>query len=399
MSKNELQVIESVNGTQLAPYADRDVVRELMERVMSFHPVIAKIKRQNPAAANETGLRVAQLAILLGASPLPGLNEIHVYDDGRAEVGINYWERRGEQKGGVIWDFESRPMTRQEQEMYGVEDGFFGAICRGVPLAKVRELRDMGLGINDIVRGQSLTGIGVVAKGERAKNGRPPIWTAIKRAKTDFYKSAFPYIPGETAVNPGAGMRRTESGFEPDFSSRHWNEMGGREYVIYDDADDLTLDEFSGLAYGDDGVNQDVVQTDDFNQDVDDGDYVEVEAQQVSSLDILERLQTAVHPNKNMAATEKQLKLLHSGMSQLFDNDKDKKAVLAAIFPEIEGEEGGISTKNLTVGQASVIIDWLDATQKNQYKVSDKAKTEAFIILNAVRQDEGQLGLFDEVQS
>lgn len=393
MSKNELQVIESVNGTQLAAYADRDVVRELMERVMGFHPVIAKMKRHNPQAANETGLRVAQLAILLGASPLPGLNEIHVYDDGRAEVGINYWERRGEQKGGVMWDYESRPMTRQEQEMYGVEDGFFGAICRGVPMNRVRELQVMGMGINDIVRGQSMTGVGVVAKGERAKNGRPPIWTAIKRAKTDFYKSAFPYIPGETAVTPGVGMRRTDQGFEPDFSSRQWEQMGGRSYPIFDDVDDMTLDEFNDAAFDD----QDQSTADDFNQDIDDGEFVEVvDIRSDRHLDIMERLQTAVHPNKTMAVTEKQLKLLHSGMSQIFDNDKDKKAVLSAIFPEIEAEDGSISTKSLTVGQASVIIDWLDATQKNQYKVSDAARTEAFIILNAVRQDEGQLSLFGE---
>lgn len=379
MSDKHLQVIEDVNGTQLAPYANRDVVRELMERVMSFHPVISKMAKVDQRAAQETGLRVAQFAILLGASPLPGLNEIHVYDDGRAEVGINYWERRGEQKGGVLWDFEARPMTRQEMELYDVKDGFYGAICRGVTLNRVRELREMGVSINDIVKGQSITGIAVVAKGERAKNGRPPIWTAIKRCKTDFYKTAFPYIPGETAVNPGAGMKQTEQGFEPDFSSRYWDEMGGYEPgEVNPELDAMSDDGLNGMLYGDDAIEGEVVE------------------QPKTHLDVLERLQTAVHPNKTALATEKQLKMMHSGLSQIFDDEKDKKAVLLAVFPEMEDEDGNISSKNLTVGQASVIIDWLDATKKNEYTVSDAARTEAHIILNAVRQDEGQMSLFEE---
>lgn len=365
MSNKNLQVIESVNGTQLAHYANRDVVRELMERVMMFHPVLAKLGKSNPSLAQEVGLKVAQLSILMGASPLPGLNEIHIYDDGRAEVGINYWQRRGDQKGGVLWDFESRPMTRQERENFGVEQGSLAAICRGVPLDRVRELRGLGIGINDIIKGQSITGIGVAPQSERAKNGRPPIWTAIKRAKTDFYKTAFPYIPGETLVIAGAGMRKTEGGYEPDFSAFEWRQLEAQENQRF------------GPDWGDTAEDGETEVVAEF-EDAAPADDV------APHLVILERLQTAVHPNKTAPASQKQLNFLHAALSRVFDNDGDKKALLASVFPECEDEEGHISSKCLSIGQASVLIEWLNARPPD-YAVSDEAKAEACIIVNAVQ--------------
>lgn len=93
-------------------------------------------------------------------------------------------------------------------------------------MVDVRELREIGLPIDAIVKMKGVTGIGVAGRNEYAKNGRPPIWTAIKRAKTDFYKMAFPFIPGEQ-INPGVGLRRDADGaVRPDYTDAHWgNEL------------------------------------------------------------------------------------------------------------------------------------------------------------------------------
>ena len=255
MSK-ELAVIDSVRGTALENYADRSVVRELMNRLMAFHPAHTDVGEQGM-------LMAAQIAILMGASPLPGTNEIHIWlDKGKpkVEAGINYWQRRGDQKGGVLWDIEPRPMSESEMEMYQIAKGsHYAAICRGIRIMDIAPLRELGLPINQIMKMKGVVGIGVAAKTEYAKNGRPPVWTAIKRAKTDFFKMAFPFIPGEV-IEPGAGMVRNESGqIEPDYTNPHWgNELGWdaqeepdepSEFVQY--MTDLSGDELNEILFGD----------------------------------------------------------------------------------------------------------------------------------------------------
>lgn len=218
-----MNALQTVNGTALESYADRSVVNELVQRVMRFHPAFIQGKVRNP---EQTAYQVAQLAILMGASPLPGLNEIHVDDKLGVIIGINYWERRGDQKGGVYWDIESRPMTEQEREMYGIPKTQLAAICRGVPMNSIREMRAIGFNMTQAIKAGAVTGIGVVNSTEYAKNGRPLVWTAIKRAKSDFYKSAFPYIPGER-LTAGAGLRQTERGYEPNFNDPMWEQELG----------------------------------------------------------------------------------------------------------------------------------------------------------------------------
>lgn len=255
--ETQLQVIDSVHGTALENYADRSIVRELMSRLLKFHPAAAEV--------GEPGmLMAAQIAILMGASPLPGTNEIHIWMDKgkpKVEAGINYWQRRGDQKGGVLWDIEPRPMTEAEREMYQIADGFYGAICRGVRLMDIEQLRQMGLSINQAMKMKGVTGIGVAAKTEYAKNGRPPIWTAIKRSKTDFFKMAFPFIPGEI-IAPGVGMQRNADGaIQPDYSDPHWgaelswdaqDEPAERSEFVQHMAT-LPHEEFNEILFGDGG--------------------------------------------------------------------------------------------------------------------------------------------------
>jgi hypothetical protein len=247
--QNKLQVVDSVRGTALENYADRSVVRELMNRLMSFHPAHTDVGEQGM-------LMAAQIAILMGASPLPGTNEIHIWlDKGKPKVepGINYWQRRGDQKGGVLWDIEPRPMSESEMEMYQIDKKtHYAAICRGIRIMDIAPLREFGLPINQIMKMKGVVGIGVATKSEYAKNGRPPVWTAIKRAKTDFFKMAFPFIPGEI-ITPGAGMIRNEQGqIEPDYTNPQWgNELGwdAQEPVEYGEITDGEADEINDALF------------------------------------------------------------------------------------------------------------------------------------------------------
>lgn len=219
-------VIEKVSGTALEVYADRQVVRELVTRLMSFHP-----------AAQEVGekgmIQAAQLAILMGASPLPSMNEIHIWKDNRGNTivapGVNYWKRRATQQGGVWWDFEARPMTESEREAYGLQDYEVGAICRGVKMADLERAIAKGIPWQAAVKSLGKTGVGVVSterwnsgKGfKEQKSGRPLWWTAGKRAETDCLKTLFPYIPGER-MDGGAGMRQRDDGTYEPTNDVHW---------------------------------------------------------------------------------------------------------------------------------------------------------------------------------
>lgn len=223
------QLIPTVEGTALEVYGNREMLRELVDRLMSFHP-----------AANEVGpvgmRQAAQLAILMGASPLPATNEIHIWTQGQKIMvmpGINYWRRRSIYYGGLWWVIEPRPMDGQESLSYDIAQNEHGAICRAVRQLDVDQFLAKGIPWQAAIKAKSQTGLGTVKKGDTAKNGRPIVWTAIKRAETDLLRQLFPYQPGET-FEPGAGLLQADDGaFEMDVSDREW---GGLDLSLDDDS-------------------------------------------------------------------------------------------------------------------------------------------------------------------
>ena len=126
---SQYQVATRVTGTQIESWGEREIVRELVSRMMAFHPAAKDVGEPGMLAA-------AQLAVMVGASPLPGLNEIHIWKDRsgvKVEPGVNYYRRRSrEVGGGVRWtgaDGKPRPMTLQEKQMYGIPEGQPAAIA------------------------------------------------------------------------------------------------------------------------------------------------------------------------------------------------------------------------------------------------------------------------------
>ena len=188
MTDNTL-IVTNGNGARLAPYQSRDDVRELASRLLQMHP-----------AANEVGepamRAAAQLALMLGANPLPGVNEMHIWRDDKGRncmsLGINFWRRKAEEWGGVLYEIQPRMMRTEEATEYGIPNGVTAAICKAVRAVDMIRYRGLGFTAVEVWRMCGRVGVGTTAPNEYAKKGRPPSWTALKRAETDLLRQLFP---------------------------------------------------------------------------------------------------------------------------------------------------------------------------------------------------------------
>jgi hypothetical protein len=188
MTDNAL-VTTNGSGPALAHYQGREEVRELGDRLMRMHPAAGEVGPDAMRAA-------AQLALLLGANPLPGVNEIHIWRDNKGRncmsLGINFWRRKAEEWGGVLYEVRPRLMRPEEAADYGVPSGTTAAICKGVRANDMIKYRGLGFTANEVWDMCGRTGVGTTTANEYAKMGRPPSWTALKRAETDMLRQLFP---------------------------------------------------------------------------------------------------------------------------------------------------------------------------------------------------------------
>lgn len=206
------------NGSAMSAYQDRDDVRELGDRLLAMHPAAAEV---GPAAMRAA----AQLALMLGANPLPGVNEVHVWKDGKGRscmsLGINYWRRKGAEWGGYLYEVRPRPMKPAELTEYGIPSGTMAAICKGVRAADMIRYKQLGFTTAEIWDMCGRTGVGTQSANEYAKSGRPNIWTSLKRAETDMLRQLFPAEVAEVerqTVTPGAPIVTVEPAEEDDIT-------------------------------------------------------------------------------------------------------------------------------------------------------------------------------------
>lgn len=187
------------------PYAKREDVRELTQRLMHFHP-----------AANKFGqgimLKVAQLSIAHGANPFPGPSqEVHVWEGGRQKVngqwvdgppviyfGIHFYRRKAREMDAIAWSFEPRRMMPAERQSHNIPEGAVAAICAGSRVSEMKAMRLLGASFMEARDATRRTGIGVVKAEELTNRDGKPIdpprgrtweWVACKRAEMDFYRS------------------------------------------------------------------------------------------------------------------------------------------------------------------------------------------------------------------
>jgi hypothetical protein len=192
--------VTNSNGT-LQNWGGRDEVREMADRMLAMHPEARKIGPDGMRAA-------AQIAILAGASPLPGMNELHVWQDKDNRtcyaLGINYFRRKAQELGGVLWRIQPRQMNDREREQYGVVAGQLAAICSAVRAEDMIKYTGMGFAPNQVWDMLASTGTAVAQANEYAKRGRSPIWTVLKRAEIDLYRQLFPVMM-QRAAEAAAG--------------------------------------------------------------------------------------------------------------------------------------------------------------------------------------------------
>jgi hypothetical protein len=174
----------------LMQYGRQGEVVELVSRLMKLHP-----------QANEVGeqgmMIVAQTAILLGANPLPGANELHVWKDNKGktcfQLGINFLRRKAMEWGGVLFQVRPRQMTDGERREYGIAQGGLAAICIGVRVDDMEKWHGLGFGASAIWDMCGRVGVGTATQTEYPKNGRPAIWTVFLRAERDMMRQLFPH--------------------------------------------------------------------------------------------------------------------------------------------------------------------------------------------------------------
>jgi len=190
-----------VKGTALEVYGSRAAIREMVDRLMAFHPAAGEVGKEGMLGA-------AQLAFLVGASPLPSVNEIHVWKDKDdrtcIHLGVNYYRRRAHELGGVYWIDEPRAMTDEERVAREIPDGVYTGIARAARRDEVDRFvaRMMGLArgasFKDVFSSglemHARTGIASVPRGRRTKNNRPGSWDALKGAEIDLFRQLFPNL-------------------------------------------------------------------------------------------------------------------------------------------------------------------------------------------------------------
>ncbi|MCW7072215.1 MAG: hypothetical protein OCU12_07840 [Methanophagales archaeon] len=209
-----------VTGTALEPYGEREEVREMVYRLMKFHPKAQEMGK-------EVMLSVAQLAILTGANPLEPTQEIQVWDHygtPRVMLGIAFWRRKAREVDAPVWWIDSdatgparynepRPMTQAERDEHAPGIIGFTAICKCYRLSEYLALLDRNVPHREAARMLVRTGIGVVTQDEMIMkrntkynkkgdpkpppNGRSWQWVAEKRAEQDVYRKLALIAPNE----------------------------------------------------------------------------------------------------------------------------------------------------------------------------------------------------------
>jgi hypothetical protein len=193
--------LATIPATSIDSFGSIDVVQDVLNRLLKLHPQAEQI--------GAVGLKaISQIAIAIGANPLPGCNEIHAWVDtkknGERElkicIGYNYYNRIAELNGGIMWHIQPRYMTVDEKRANDIAETTYAAICSGTSRNAYLQLLKYGLKHNEIMATTAMTGYGieiVYQKNgadvfETAKSTKHFGWTLNKRAKVDMIKQLFP---------------------------------------------------------------------------------------------------------------------------------------------------------------------------------------------------------------
>jgi hypothetical protein len=311
-------------------------------------------------------------------------------------------------------------MNVKEREAYMIPEGTIAAICEAVRIEDMERFRKLDFSANEIYSSVGEVGIGTALPGEQPKNGRPILWSALKRAEIDLYRKLFPILsefnhrgfveqaPGATAKDweeaietaapgqeaevaamnarvrqrmegPGAmDAEYTEVGDpEPAGGSPPWPGEDDPAWTAGEDEEDENPLVLDPAFYGDDPAREIKVQ-------------LYAQASQYAA-----RYAGGIHEEKATApASPKQAQLVASMFTEAFDPDEDArkeyKSALRWLF-EVD------SATRLSFCQARAVLDWLIAGKDEEtgaYILAQGAQRDARFVLRAAMLDAGQTEMF-----
>lgn len=188
-----LQLIPTVDQTPISYAGNRDVIRELAERMMMQWPDAESLGKQTMIAA-------AQLAIAMNLNPFPHVGDLDIYEiRGRVVIDykIDYLRRVARKVDQLHWTIQPRRMTPAEWKEHNLPADCFPATATAARASEIAALVKLGCPWQEAARSSSRTAIGIVFIDETFTRERKPMppprgktwqWVAEKRAEREIYR-------------------------------------------------------------------------------------------------------------------------------------------------------------------------------------------------------------------
>ncbi len=187
------QLIPTVDQTPISYAGNREVIRELAERMMMQWPDAENLGRKTMIAA-------AQLAIAMNLNPFPHVGDLEIYEVGGhivIDYKIDYLRRIARKVDQLHWTIQPRRMTPAEWRDHDLPPDCFPATATAARASEIAALVKLGCPWQEAVRSSTRTAIGIVFNDEtftRTGKPKPPPrgktyqWVAEKRAEREIYR-------------------------------------------------------------------------------------------------------------------------------------------------------------------------------------------------------------------
>jgi len=314
--------------TQPAPVVDPDSIKQIAQLLRSILPNGAKLSDQEIMAA-------AYYAAATGQNVAAG--DFYVMPGRGISPGYRGELKRVAREGEDYYT-NFRPPTPEEVEWHEIAPGDTCVICELYLIEQVRKLKELGMPYHPII------GLGVVRKDEKFSIGE---WQSGRFVKFDTPKPISP--PVGRSWHWKARIRALKDalrqiGYETPSTDEELADAEEHARVVAAEMRSLPVEE---------QVKRLEANTTAMRGPKDFKGFDDISSPQVSKDEIIARLRQRAAQMGDAPADDQILRILWGHLSALCDRDKAKELV-GTIF-------GVSSSRELTVGQAKALIEWVSA--------------------------------------